>query len=645
MSAKKSSLILSLIILISSVCGTAEAKSVYAITDYDAGTLKAYQIQKATKLGPPYAQNAFSNAADITMTFEEFLGYDGTPIGTYYPGIHFEAASSGQDWVAADATTGNYNVSSWPSGQSWGHGNYWMYDYVFAWTGIPGDNGKIIFDQGATFVELGYSAYSTFNISAYDSGGNLLDSNSGPPNLRYLNNNPNGPGTLRVDWNSTDYIAYIIIGDSGNYWCVDNISVGSVPPCWLELTKVDDVNDGDCVGPGDDVNYTICYSYLGDANCPDINDVNIIDYLPPEVEFISASGPNWVQPDSNTVVWNIGTLKPGDANCVTLKVRVKCAEPNSTITNNCEIKSGEQTLDTADENTPVCCPTLTKADVNDVNCIQTCGDYITYNICYNANGYPDSDVIITDFLPSEADFDSADSNGVYDPCSRTVRWNIGTLEPNKSGCVALTVKVSCVEPNGTITNRCEMRGNCIDITANENTPICCSTIVICSTIGSYTEEVMADNPCLYIRFEEDEPCDWSGNDYWVEAHPRVIIEKTVGSMGKAAYLNGGYVAAANQQTEPNLPTQYGHQYAFAPNAITFEFWLYTPQPDALDDFVELFSQSESIIDDSNNYTGRYAPEATRANDDYGTNDNQKCRMAFGDNRVSPPLMGQFRLHF
>jgi hypothetical protein len=293
-------------------------------------------------------------ANNITISFEEFFGLDQSPIGTFYPGIRFEAASSGQDWIASDVTTGIYNASSWPTGQSWGTGEYWMYDYVSAWTGIPGDDGKISFDQGAKFVELGYSAYSTFSIRAYDSSGNLLDSNSGPPNLRYTNNNPNGPGTLRVDWNGTVPISYILIGDSGNYWLVDNISVG-LPPCWVELSKVDDVNDDDCVGPGDEITYTIDYNYPAGPNCTDINDVNIIDYLPGEVEFMSASGGGTYDSNSHTVIWNIGTLETNESGSVKLTVKVKgYFSKCGVITNSCKIKSGSQTLVGAYENTPVC---------------------------------------------------------------------------------------------------------------------------------------------------------------------------------------------------------------------------------------------------------------------------------------------------
>lgn len=329
MSAKKSFLILSIILLINSIRGTA--------------------------------------IAAITITFEEFLGHDRTPIGTYYPGVRFESASSGQDWIAYDATTGNYNASSWPSGQKWGSGEYWMYDYVSAGTNIPGNDGKIIFDQDVTFVELGYCASSTFHLRAYDFSGNLISSVSGPANLRYTNNNPNGPGTLRADWNGTDYIAYVVVGDTGNYWEVDNIKFGYAP---IYLTKIDDVNDGNCVKPGDEINYRIDYSYPAGPNYPDINGA-LIDYLPAEVNYVSSAPCGSYDSNFHTVTWDINTLEPDESGFVTLTVLVnEDAEPNSTIVNYCEIKSDFDPSD-ATAVTNICCfgsdIIYVKADANGCN--------------------------------------------------------------------------------------------------------------------------------------------------------------------------------------------------------------------------------------------------------------------------------------
>jgi len=390
------------------------------------------------------------------------------------------------------------------------------------------------------------------------------------------------------------------------------------------LTKLEIVPDGNCVGPGDEIVYNICYATngYGDTN------VKITDELPIEVEFILADSNGAYDPYFHTVTWDIGTLGPDESGSVTLTVKVKCAEPGGTITNCCEM-TGDcvTTAITACENTSVCGPpTLTKVDnLYDWEYAWPDGN-ITYSICYSANGYGDTNVEISDDLPLEVNYVSSDPCGAYNEVSHKVTWDIPVLGPDDSDCLKLKVRVkSSIELGTTIINECWMTGDCIDINAIDNTLICSIPA------GSYPNEVMADEPVLWLRFEEDDPCDWSGNNYWVEAHPAVRIEETIGSIGKAAYLNGGYVAAANQKTEPNLPTEYGHQYAFAPNEITFEFWLSTPWPDALYVYTELFSQSDSN-------EGLYAPEATMCDAISGE---QKCRMAFGDDRTYPPEWGSF----
>jgi hypothetical protein len=120
------------------------------------------------------------------------------------------------------------------------------------------------------------------------------------------------------------------------------------------IYKVDDINAGDCVEPGDEINYRIDYNYPAGPNWPDINDVNIIDELPDEVEFISSEpGPNEII-DSN-IIWHIGTLSPGESGFVTLKVKVKgSAVPCWGIRNNCKLRSGEQILNSSCEYTAVC---------------------------------------------------------------------------------------------------------------------------------------------------------------------------------------------------------------------------------------------------------------------------------------------------
>ncbi|MGB7582524.1 MAG: hypothetical protein WBL85_08770, partial [Sedimentisphaerales bacterium] len=207
----------------------------------------------------------------------------------------------------------------------------------------------------------------------------------------------------------------------------------------ITILKVDDVNG--CVGSGREINYTIDYNYPAGPNFPVINDVNIVDYLPAEVTFVSASNSGSYNSNSNTVIWNIGTLSPGSSGSVTLAVLVKYAEPNSTITNECEIRSSGILYGTADDDTPVCsAPTLTKVN-NITGCVGP-GDNITYSICYAAHGYGDTNVVITDTLPTGVNFVSATGN--YGYSSGTVTWNIGTLGANDSNCVTVTGQVKCV---------------------------------------------------------------------------------------------------------------------------------------------------------------------------------------------------------
>ncbi len=375
--------------------------------------------------------------------------------------------------------------------------------------------------------------------------------------------------------------------------------------CCPTLAKVDGVNDGDCVGPGDYITYKIDYNYPAGPNLPDYNDVNIIDYLPEEVEPNNHYDSNY-NPIDQTYTWHIGTLSPGEWGSVTLKVQVKCAAQCGTITNECEMRSENTPIVEADESTEVCCPTLIKVDDVDDDEYTWPNGYITYSICYSANGYGDTNVKIVDDLPDEVNYVSSDPCGSYNDVNHTVTWNDIDFPADAYDCIELVVQVKTnTEPDTEITNQCWMKGHCIDLKAEENT-------FVGPYPGLYIDEVMADDSCLYIRFEEDDPCDWSGNDYWVKAHRRVRIERTAGSMGKAAYLfQNGWIAAANQQTEPSNDPCFGHQYAFAPNDISFELWFKADTD--IDNKAAFFNQAESIERYYQYFEPSGAPAAGRYN--------------------------------
>jgi hypothetical protein len=125
-----------------------------------------------------------------------------------------------------------------------------------------------------------------------------------------------------------------------------------------------------------------------------------------------------------------------------------------------------------------------------------------------------------------------------------------------------------------------------DINACKNTYLCaCLTV---PATGSYVDEVKADNPVLWLRFEDEFPKDYSAADgnHWVGYGSAVSIVEEAGGIGKSAYFNGTAgsdiygVAARNVPTPPPLVNSsyevFDNNYAFAPGSITFEMWVKSP---------------------------------------------------------------------
>lgn len=166
-----------------------------------------------------------SVAGPILMTFEEIAG-DVQAVNDFYSGVTFGSSSTGSPLVTRRASTGNYNISSFDLGTQYGSGEYWIFGDVGVTSALDnsGNDGKISFDnEDATYVEIAYCASSTFYLTAFDTGGNQLDVDFGPGNLRYANGNSGGPGTLRVEWDGVNHISYVIVNDSGNFWVIDNV--------------------------------------------------------------------------------------------------------------------------------------------------------------------------------------------------------------------------------------------------------------------------------------------------------------------------------------------------------------------------------------------------------------------------------------
>lgn len=116
---------------------------------------------------------------------------------------------------------------------------------------------------------------------------------------------------------------------------------------------------------------------------------------------------------------------------------------------------------------------LSKSDgLNNNECVIS-GEELTYTICYeNPNSYGVENVILTDTLPTEASFVSANNGGEYDADSHSVTWNIGSLSGEAlKTCVLLTIHVTAL-PGAVLNNQTTIDSTEEPTAAEEITDIC-----------------------------------------------------------------------------------------------------------------------------------------------------------------------------
>jgi hypothetical protein len=106
------------------------------------------------------------------------------------------------------------------------------------------------------------------------------------------------------------------------------------------------------------------------------------------------------------------------------------------------------------------------------NCVLP-GSPITYTLHYDANGLSDTNVSVIDELQDEVDYNWSSSGSNFDPNTRKVIWNFGTVSGGYSGDFTLIVNANeLAEPCGVLINRCEVVGDFTYKYAEVNTTVC-----------------------------------------------------------------------------------------------------------------------------------------------------------------------------
>jgi len=179
---------------------------------------------------------------------------------------------------------------------------------------------------------------------------------------------------------------------------------------------------------------------------------------------------------------------------------------------------------------------LEKVDVNEPNCVLP-GDYITYEITYGPNGVDHNNVVLTDYLPYEVDYENIlDPN--YNSQKHTYTWQIGTLDagaPNDS--VTLTVKVNeCAHPGSTISNYCEIESNAA-----------CTPGSVDTCVGSW----QPDSDIIYV--DDTSPCQPGTGMSWRSAYVNLqdALARARTGCGSQIWVAAGTYKPITNTTDPN----------------------------------------------------------------------------------------------
>lgn len=219
----------------------------------------------------------------------------------------------------------------------------------------------------------------------------------------------------------------------------------------LKIAKTDGVT---LAAPGDQLTYTLTYENYGYGPA---ENVVIVDTLPAQATYVSATGGGVYDAATHTVTWNLGTLAVGATGqvAVTVKLAPVFEAGTTTLTNVATISTttpGEQdtTDNTASDQTDVFAQVELMVDkVAAPDPVDAGGD-LTYTVNWTVGGNAYAKgVTIVDTLPSYVTFVSASDGGLYDPANRTVTWLLGDVTPVTSGSYQVFVKVKSPLYNGT----------------------------------------------------------------------------------------------------------------------------------------------------------------------------------------------------
>lgn len=198
-----------------------------------------------------------------------------------------------------------------------------------------------------------------------------------------------------------------------------------------------------------------------------LKNITIIDEIPPDTEYVegSATGNPTYDSQNKKLVWTISSLDSGSQ--ISLSYEVK-ATKEGTVSNEATLIYSGASLKSNQVSTIIKAPKLVLIkSVDKTNASK--GDELTYKITYrNDDTSTFQNIVISDFISQNSEYigGSGSGNPTYDSSSRTLSWQIASLDASSQGEVSFKVKVLGGEK---ITNKAILTYQEYSLESNETT--------------------------------------------------------------------------------------------------------------------------------------------------------------------------------
>lgn len=233
----------------------------------------------------------------------------------------------------------------------------------------------------------------------------------------------------------------------------------------LDITKSNGVS---VLQPGGRTTYEIVIANRSDYTQP--VDAIVQDQLPEGLTFVSADNGGTYEDATRTVTWSVGHIGSEPVVVSVTAIVDDSVLPGTTISNTAYVSlegvcPGWDDLAACSATDTDVVPSLELMKTNGTD-VGRPGSTTVYELTVGNTSTVDApDVVITDSLPAELTFISADAGGRYDAGAREVTWRLGTLAPGEQRTVRVTAWVDDeLAPDAEIVNAAAVTsaGACAD---------------------------------------------------------------------------------------------------------------------------------------------------------------------------------------